>query len=280
MEKIALDIGWTKIVWTLFRDGSILKTRKIEIGEYHLDKVTRKIQDIIDEFLTPETWYIGISLNGQMNNGYIYFSRVLWWRINDKLINYLRIPENIEFRVDNDVNCMCLWIKYLEKNLPDYYVLLNIWTWLRTSYSHNGVLLRWSRWFFGEIRDNLDILELDKTININDLICGRWIANIYKLLTGDLLSAEDIYLLSKSENEDAKKSIKIFLKYFINLLCRISYTYNPQLIIIDGSVKVIVQENLDEIMRNYTKECEEQFLAKIEISIYENTAIYWALNIE
>jgi predicted NBD/HSP70 family sugar kinase len=81
-------------------------------------------------------------------------------------------------------------------------------------------------------------------------------------------------LLSKSENEDAKKSIKIFLKYFINLLCRISYTYNPQLIIIDGSVKVIVQENLDEIMRNYTKECEEQFLAKIEISIYENTAIY------
>lgn len=277
MDKITIDVWWTKIIWALFRDNKIINSIKMEIWEYNLEKVTHKMQDIINKFITTDTIYIWISLNGQTNNNYVYFSRVLWGWINNELIKYLDIPNTIEFQVDNDVNCMCRWIKYLNNDLPGHFILLNIWTWLRTSYFYNWNVLKWAKWFFGEIRDNLDVLELWDTINANDLICGRGISNIYEKLNNKNISAEEVHNLSQMGDQMAVKAINIFEKYFVGLLCRVTYMYNPQSIIIDWSVKIIIKDHFDKILGNYKKECEEHFLAKLEISKHDDTALYWAL---
>ncbi len=49
MNKIALDIWWTKIIGALFNEKNvIIKNIKIEIWEYVLEKVLSKIQNIIE----------------------------------------------------------------------------------------------------------------------------------------------------------------------------------------------------------------------------------------
>lgn len=279
MSKITLDIWWTKIVWTLFKENNkIYQSIKEDIWEYVLEKVIEKIQKIIAILSENEKInYIWISLNWQINEWFIFFSRILGWEINNYLKNYLKFDKDIEFKVDNDVNCMCLWTNYLEKEKRNYTVLLNIWTWLRSSYMYNSELLKWSKWFFWEIRDNLDVLELQKTINVNDLVCGRWISNIYKIITWKDLTSEEIYNLSKNKEKEALKTIEIFKKYFINLLCRISYTFNPEIIYIDWSLKIIIEENFGEIMKIYHAECEKHFISEIKIVNYDNTALFWAL---
>ncbi len=279
MKKIALDIWWTKIIWALFSESNdILKTIKENIWKYILKDVLDKIQNIIDKLSKNEKInYIWISLNWQSNNWFIYFSRVLGWEINDYLEKYLKLNNNIILKIENDVNCMCLWINYLSKEKLNYIVLLNIWTWLRSSYFYDSKLLKWSKWFFWEIRDNIDILELQKTININDLICWRWVSNIYKIISWKDLSSEEIYNLSKNWEENALKTIEIFKKYFINLLCRISYTFNPEIIYIDWSLKTIIEENYEKIIKNYKNECEKHFISEIKIVNYDNSALFWAL---
>lgn len=278
MTKIALDIGWTKIIWALFNENNeIIKTIKLDIWEYILEKVIWKIQNIIDDLSENNISYIWISLNWQINNGYVYFSRVLGWIVNKNLIDFLKIPKDIDFKVDNDVNCMCLWANYLEEEKSDYYVLLNVWTWLRSSYLYKWKILRWKNWFFWEIRDDVEVLELDNTININDLVCWRWISNIYKILWEENLDAKEIYKLSKTWDDLAKKTIDIFIKQFIKLICRISYIFNPEIIVVDGSVKKIIEENYERVISMYETNCEKHFQTKIKVIDYENTALYGAL---
>lgn len=281
MKKIALDIWWTKIIWVLFDEkNEIIKTIKIEIWEYVFEKVILKIQNLIDELIDGETNYIWISLNWQINKGYIKFSRVLGWVINKEILDLLKVPKNVELKVDNDVNCMCRWAKFLDKNNYNYYTLLNIWTGLRSSYLYKWNILKWKNWYFWEIRDDVDVLDLNCKVNLNDLVCGRWISTIYKILTNKLLDAKDIYNLSKNNDEAAIKTIEIFKIHFVRLICRISYTFNPEIIVIDWSVKELIRENYKEIIYMYDNECEPHFQTKIEICEFENTPIFWALFIE
>lgn len=281
MTKIALDIWWTKIIGALFNEkNEIIKTLKLEIWEYVLEKVLSKIQNIIDQLIDGDTKYIWISLNWQINNSFVSFSRVLGWVINDNLVNLLNIPENISFKVDNDVNCMCRWARFLDKNNYNYYTLLNIWTGLRSSYLYEWNILKWAKGFLWEIRDDVDVIDLNCKVNLNDLVCGRGISNIYKILTNKVLDAEEIYNLSKNNDELALKAMDIFKKHFVRLICRISYTFNPEIIVIDWSVKEVIRENYKEIIDMYKNECEPHFQTKIEICEFENTPLYWALLID
>jgi hypothetical protein len=72
----------------------------------------------------------------------------------------------------------------------------------------------------------------------------------------------------------------IFKKHFVRLICRISYTFNPEIIVIDWSVKEVIRENYKEIIDMYKNECEPHFQTKIEICEFENTPLYWALLID
>ena len=71
--------------------------------------------------------------------------------------------------------------------------------------------------------------------------------------------------------------IDIFLKYLVQLLSRISYTYNPEEIIIDWSLKQIVLDNYDLIDSMYRSKCEPHFIANIKVSDIKYSNLYGAL---
>lgn len=280
-DAILIDIWWTSIIWWIHNNELkvIENLQKYETLEYKYDFILEKIDLIIKKLKTKDTNFIWISLNWQVNNWYVYFSRILWWIINLDLASIIEKKYWITTKIENDVNCMALWYSFLSGNNSNYIVYLNIWTGIRTSYIYNNKLLKWNKWFFWEIRDSIYVKELEKEININDLVCWRWVSNIYELLSSNKLDSKSVYKKYLEWDVISKKTIKIFIKYFIYILERISYTFNPEIIIIDWSLKSIIFEKYETIIFEYEKKCEKHFIATITISGFENTTLYGALKL-
>lgn len=280
MKKwLVIDIWWTTISWWLYNEevNDIENITTFDTWEYSFDNVLNLIDSIVVNYKDKIIDILWISLNWQVNNWYVYFSRILWWVVNKDISKILEEKYKIPTKIENDVNCMALWYTYLSKTSSDYTMLLNIWTWLRSSYVYEWKLLKWCKWFFWEIRDSIFVEELNNELNLNDLVCWRWLSNIYNLLFWINLSSKQIYYNFKNWEEKWIMAVNIFLKYFIQLLERISYMYNPEEIVIDWSLKIIVKDNIEFILNKYLEKCEQHFVANIKIVDYENTNLYGAL---
>lgn len=280
-EAILIDLWWTSIIWWVYNDKSKLIKNIVSLNtpEYKYELILERLDSIVIRLKTKNTNFIWISLNWQVNNWYVFFSRILWGVVNLDLASIIKNKYWIFTKIENDVNCMWLWFSYLSVSNSKYSVLLNIWTWIRTSYVYNNKLLMWTKWFFWEIRDSIYIKELEQEININDLVCWRWISNIYELLSSNKLDSKSIYEKSLEWDINSIKTINIFIKYFIYILERISYSFNPDEIIIDWSLKSIIKDKFEDIIEKYEIKCEQHFISKIIISEFENTSLYWALNL-
>lgn len=278
-KAILIDIWWTSIIWWLYIDSikQITDITEYETPEYDFQKVLLIIDEIVWKYKQKWINYLWISLNWQINNGYVYFSRILWWIIEQDLSKFFSKRYSLEVKIDNDVNCMALGYNYLSEKKSKYMVLLNLWTGIRSSYVYEWKLLKWSKWFFWEIRDSLYVKELEKEININDLVCGRGISNIFNLLYWEKLSAKEIYINSQKWEKKAQNTIEIFIKYLIQILLRISYSFNPDEIVIDASLKKIFEDKYDEITWKYKELCEPHFITIIKIADKNYTNLYWAL---
>ena len=184
-HTLAIDLGGTKIASAYFDTSmqmSDYQTRPLE--QYTLAYIRAQLQRITEHYWRDDIARIGISMNGLISSNRIVFSRLCGGDVDRHISELISLPRSVPIIIDNDVHCMC---RGVQQDMPELaassYALINIGTGLRVSVWSGEGILSGADGFAGEVRDDVDVLELGETVNLNNLICGRGISNIYAKLT-------------------------------------------------------------------------------------------------
>ena len=239
-KYLGVDVGGTKIEACLFdKDYNLISTEKFALPEKSEKNLIFHIKKIIGRKYYKGIKKIGISLKCVVSENKIKHFSLLGGGIDIDLAGDLRKEYEIPVVLENDVNCMAL-AEYRfgkGKNINNF-LLINLGTGLKTSLIYEGKLIRGFTHCAGELGQiGIIVSELqNREIKYRNLICGRGVANIYEKLSGKEKSAEIIFNTC-NENEDSRESVEIFTKYFARLLHDLSVYYNPELVVINGSIR-------------------------------------------
>jgi glucokinase len=152
------------------------------------------------------------------------------------------------------------------------FVLLNLGTGIRISACCEGKIIRGHGGNAGEIcQKQIRVSELgDKIYPVDDFISGKGIANVYAEISGKNLCAREIFE-AVAYDKKAQEAVALFAKYLSEFLIEICYFYDPEMIIINGSLKKAAHIFLPEVIRRYEQNTSIFFQAKkIEISSLES----------
>ena len=122
----------------------------------------------------------------------------------------------------------------------------------------------------GEVTfEKVFVPEFSKEVELGKIVSGRGLGLIYKEMSGEEKQPLDIFKSSVSDHF-CRKSVNIFVRYLAHLFSQISIYYNPQRIIINGSLKLSFKKFLPEatnIYRENTKKellCSGIFISKLD----------------
>jgi predicted NBD/HSP70 family sugar kinase len=275
---LAIDIGGTKIEICKFDNNydlisyNIIPTANLAIGSFEF---IDGIREIIADNLDKEVSRIGISFNCSINEGNIIFSSLMGGLINYPLEEKFSKEFKIPVKIINDVNAMALTENRFGPSKDAHsFVLINLGTGLRISFVHRGNLIGGYLGNAGEISlKRIMVSELaDKILKLEDVVSGAGLQCVYREISGIEKGAMDIFK-STDLDGDAKKSVDIFCKYLAMFLEEVSYFYNPEKIIINGSVKKSAEFFLPQVTKQYQENTGSLFQAReIVISKIDHSA--------
>lgn len=250
-----IDIGGTKVDYLLFSD----KFRIIKKNTFKTNKIgggSLRLLDFLLNQIKKEKKLsfakIGISINAAVKQSKILKSSVLGVE-NFPLGKYIeKVFKKTEVIVENDViSSAKAEISFGYGKTYKKIALLNIGTGTHVTYCNNGEVISGYNNVGGEIsQTKIFLKDMNKTFLLDDLISGRGISNIYKHFTNESVEARQIFL---SKNNQAKKTIEIFKKKLAYLFELIAYFYNPEALILTGSVFKSSEFFLDEVYMRFKK---------------------------
>jgi len=251
---LGIDIGGTKVAYQVLNQQ--YKTLKQKVfNTQQLGGGTSKFVDSLVSIIATEDLKqikkIGIAINAAVYNNKILKSSVLNTE-NYPLAEYLKNKFNIDVSVENDVIAFAkaeLKLGYGKK--IKNFAVLNIGTGTHVTYCQNGTLLTGYRNVAGEISQiKLYIKEFNKIFLLDDFISGRGLKNIYSELTGKEKEAVEIF---HDKDIFSIQTIEIFKKYLISLFENISYFYNPDVIVLTGSLFKSSDKFLYTVLKEFNK---------------------------
>ncbi len=238
MKKyLGIDIGGTKVTFVTLNEKyrvleeNVISTVSLQGGtSKFLDNLIAKIQEKDLSKITK----IGIAINAAVKNNSILASSVLKAK-NLDLGQRLTKKLGKKFVIENDVVASTkaeLYKGYGRRYKT--FCVLNIGTGTHVNYVQNKNIVTGYNNVAGEISQmKIWVEELGKNILLDNLISGRGISNLYNLLTSKNKSAKEIF---EDKGSSAKKSIEIFQNKLLLLFELIAYFYNPEAIILTGSI--------------------------------------------
>jgi len=258
-KYLAVDIGGTKIeVCTFGRNFNLLSSKKVSTKDFPINSMEflKPIKDLLRDNFSDTIKKIGISFNCVVHKGVITYSSLLGGYSNFPLSEEWSKEFNIPVVIENDVNAMALAESEFGhgKNRQSM-LLINIGTGIRLSFIYEGKVIHGFTSNLGEISQRImTVPELsDKEVNIDDFLSGKGISNIYKDFSGDDISAKEIFSKVTSDN-NAQAAVNIFTKYFSRFLSELSYFYNPEIIVLNGSLKHASEHFLPQALDMYYKQ--------------------------
>jgi len=277
-KYLTIDVGGTKIeVCKLDQNYQITDSQKIDTQGLKVGSLDfiDELKKIIINNLDADIEKIGVSFKAAVNNGVITYATLLGGKVNYELEKEFKKEFGVKVKLENDVNAMAIAESKIGKGQDLHsFVLLNLGTGIKLAYFNNGKFINGFTGNTGEIsQKEIIVPELkNKVIKIDFLVSGQGIENIYKELCGKEMKAKDIFAKT-NDDPRAKETIEIFIKYFSQLLTDISYFYNPEKIIITGSVKKSADHFLDKAVKIYKEKTMDIFHFKeIEISEQDHCA--------
>lgn len=277
-KYLTIDIGGTKIELCKFdQNFKLVESKQISTAKLPVKSMAfiDELKKIIADNLEPDIEKIGISFNAAINNGMVLYSSLLGGEVNYPLEKEFSQEFGKQVKLQNDVNAMAIAESKIGKGKDlQSFVLLNLGSGVKLSFISNGRLITGFNGIAGEIsQKEIIVSELNNQVfKIDDLVSGKGLQNIYKELTGKELAAQDIFAVTDN-NPEAQKAIEIFIKYLSQLLAEISYFYNPEKIIINGSLKKSADKFLAELSEQYKQKTLNIFHFKaIEFSNMDQSA--------
>lgn len=264
-KYLAIDIGGTKIEICKFdKNLSLISSRKYKTENYSTGKIEflPEIENLIKKNLNKEIVSIGVSFNCVVKSGVIVYSSLLGGKVGVDIEEKFGKKFSLPIKVMNDVNAMALAeSKFGKGRNIENFVLLNIGTGIRSSIILNGENVEGYMGNFGEISQKEIIIPEfnNEFVKYDDLLAGKGVSNIYKRISKKEESAKNIFKLFVEKDKYALKTIEIFVKYFVILLQDIAYFYNPEVIVLNGSLKKSFNYFIPSVIDVYRKKTLDMF---------------------
>ena len=268
---IGVDLGGTSIRAGRILDETINQYAKSSTpSNGSVGEVMEQIYTVIDGCINSRTSAIGVGVPStvDVDLGIVYdVVNIPSWKVVP-LKELLEKRYKIPVYVNNDANCFVVGEKYFGKATQYKNIVgVSLGTGLGCGLIFNGKLYEGSNCGAGEF-GNIPYLSH----NVEYYCSGQFFTDEKKV------SAVDIFDLAK--NGDLK-SIQIFEEYGFHLgtaLKSILYAYDPEIIILGGSVSQSFDLFKEGMFRALHDIAYSNVLAnlKIEVSVLENSAIYGA----
>ena len=271
INLIGVDLGGTSIRAGRIADDQIIHHTKIPTpSKGTVGEVMNQIFTAIDECINSATTSIGVGVPSvvDVDQGIVYdVVNIPSWKVVP-LKELLECRYHLPVFVNNDANCFVVGEKYFGKARQYKNIVgVTLGTGLGCGLIFNGKLYEGSNCGAGEF-GNVPYL----THNVEYYCSGQFFTDEKKV------SAIDIF--NKAKKGDAK-SLQMFEEFGFHLgsaLKSILYAYDPDIIILGGSVSQSFDFFKDAMFQALQDFAFSNVLAnlKIEVSTLENSAIFGA----
>lgn len=268
---IGVDLGGTNIRAGKIIDNKIVHLAKVSTpSKGTVEEVMEKIYSLIDECFDAGTVSIGVGVPSvvDVDKGIVYdVVNIPSWKVVP-LKDMLEARYKVPAFVNNDANCFVVGEKYFGKAVHYKNIVgITLGTGLGCGLIFNGKLYEGSNCGAGEF-GNVAYLSH----NVEYYCSGQFFTDEKKV------SAVDIY--NKAKKGDVK-AVQIFDEYGFHLgeaLKSILYAYDPEVIILGGSVAQSFDFFKDAMFHALQNFAYSSVLAnlKIDVSELENSAIFGA----
>lgn len=268
---IGVDLGGTNVrAGKIAHDKIIRITKAPTPGKGSVDEVFDKICSVIDGCFDASTTSIGVGVPSvvDVEKGIVYdVMNIPSWKVVP-LKEMLEKRYNVPVYVNNDANCFAVGEKYFGKAKSYKNIVgVTLGTGLGCGLIFNGKLYEGSNCGAGEF-GNVPYLQH----NVEYYCSGQFFTDEKKV------SAIDIF--QKAQKGDPY-ALQLFDEYGFHLgvvLKSILYSYDPEIIILGGSVSQSFEFFKDAMFHALQDFAFSNVLAniKIDVSDLENSAIYGA----
>jgi predicted NBD/HSP70 family sugar kinase len=275
---VAVDVGGTKIAVQLFNpiDGSLetreYKTISLNPGSLHF---ADSLVGILEDLITAPCEGIGFAFKGLVHKGIIQFASLLGGEVNFDMNVLLKKKFSCDTLIENDLRPLLISEKEFGFGRGcDSFVVINIGTGLSIA-SWDHVCIGGYRSCAGQLTFHTHYCHSTNSYeSIEKLISGKGLSqrgqsalSISTITTRDVLAADSGSALYSIQNE--------FYFHFIKLLQEISFFFNPEKIILTGSVtkSIDVERIHDGYFSSTDKYSLAQFLGISDIQYGNCTGI-------
>lgn len=268
---IGVDLGGTNIrAGKIIADKIALISKASTPSKGSVDEVMERIFQLIDDCFDESTVSIGVGVPSvvDVDKGIVYdVVNIPSWKVvplKEMLENRYHIP----VYVNNDANCFVVGEKYYGKAKSYKNIVgITLGTGLGCGLIFNGRLYEGSNCGAGEF-GNVSYLQH----NIEYYCSGQFFTDEKKV------SAVDVYNLAKKGDPGARQLFDEYGFHLGEALKSILYAYDPEVIILGGSVTQSFEFFKDAMFHALQNFAYTSVLAnlKIDVSELDNSAIYGA----
>ncbi len=252
---LGLDIGGTKTELCAFTAShrfivsQAISTSELPRGS--LDLVPA-IRAIFRENLTPTVKRVGVAMRGLVVDGNVAYSSLLGGEVNQPLAGNLSRELGLPVTVRNDVSAQAVAELRFGGRAPDESMLfVNLGTGLRLSFFDHGRQLGGKKGGAGEVSlGSIFIPEVaEGSIALSDLLSGKGISNLHRLLTGEVMDPAEIFRRAKQSSQ--REVVEVFCRELARLLAHATFFYNPHVIVLGGSLTLSADAYLSRVRELY-----------------------------
>lgn len=275
LPNLSIDVGGTKVRVTEYQPDLVpraehtLATADIfqGIGQADLDRLFARSGELTGGATVDRC---GLAINCLVANNKVIYSRLLGGGEGlDLESSANRAIKFNRFRAVNDVTAMANAEAALGVGRScQNFLLVNLGTGLRVAYCEDGQVVVGGKGAAGEVGQvSVWANELMAPVKWEDLISGQGVSNLAMHLTGEKLTAQQVFELRN------KSVIASFIRYLAKFLEQMSYTYNPKGIVFGGSLTLSADQWLESVKDLYFNGQHKFLLADdITVSEIENPA--------
>lgn len=256
-EFLGVDIGATKVEICLFNgDYAVVQSQREPTASFSfgVPEDLRKVGDIIEANLVPGIEKIGVGMKGSIREGIVIHSSLFGGEVNYPLAFNLNERFGPPVVVENDVNSMArAEQRFGAGQRVESFLLVSLGSGIRTAFVERGVLLRGFQRNAGEVAGQkyyIPGLKM-RPLCLEEIVGGHGLARLYWELSGRDCSAEELFSRA-GEDVIAERLVSMFIDQLTWFLIEASGFYNPEVIILAGSLTGSAPVFLPRLRNLYT----------------------------
>ncbi len=268
-QLLGVDIGGTKIQLSrIGTDYAVTPLRRVPTALLRrgTPAFAADLADLIRASMPVSASGAAVSLNGALRGSHVVYSSLMGGNVGFELADFLQERLDCPVYVDDDIHAMTRAEAEIGHGRGYGSVtMLNMGTGIGVGAYENGVMR--GKFGAGLISEQHVYVEELGEHRILDLVtCGRGIKDLHRAFTGEIVEAVNVFAGARDNSAQCQRTVDVFARYVGVVLEMISKFYNPELIVLNGSIKHAAPQYLDKALHHYRTLVGERFRADVLVS--------------